>query len=94
MNRFFLADFTAQPQLADSVIEQPDQTDVTYTPNQVDSLSVSLLLVACLCVGAGFFCIGVAVERRHTRHHQLIANRLRQIQTLERIWQMTAKRRD
>ncbi|MEH1860314.1 MAG: hypothetical protein V7L21_20455 [Nostoc sp.] len=88
MNEFSPDGITANPQFADSVIQQ------TYPPNQVDSLSASLLLVACLCVAAGFFYIGVYVGRRHTRHHQLIAIRLRQIQTLEKIWQMTAKRRD
>ncbi|MEH2002014.1 MAG: hypothetical protein V7L00_25325 [Nostoc sp.] len=68
--------------------------NLTYTQDQVDSLSGSVLLVTCLCLAAGIFYIGVCVARRHTRHHQLIAIRLRQIQTLERIWQMTAKRRD
>ncbi|MBN4000560.1 hypothetical protein [Nostoc sp. LPT] len=94
MNRFSLADITAHPQFAASITQQPDQTNLTYTQDQIDSLSGSLLLIACLCVAAGFFYIGVAVGRRHTRHHQLIAIRLRQIQTLERIWQMTAERRD
>lgn len=88
MNEFSPDGITANPQFADSVIQQ------TYLPNQVDSLSGNLLLVACLCVAANIFFIGVAVGRRDTRHHQLIAIRLGQIQTLERIWQMTAKRRD
>ncbi len=94
MNGFSLSDITAYPQFADPVTEQPSQTDLIDPPNQVDSLSGILLLVACLCVAAVFFYIGVRVGRRYTRHHELIAIRLRQIQTLERIWQMTAKRRD
>ncbi|MBN3895404.1 MAG: hypothetical protein HWQ41_09095 [Nostoc sp. NOS(2021)] len=94
MNGFSPSGITANPQFADLVIQQPDQTDLTYPPNQVDGLSASPWLVVCLCVAAIFFCIGVGVGRRHTRHHKLIAIRLRQIQTLERIWQMTAKRRD
>ncbi|MEH1871409.1 hypothetical protein [Nostoc sp.] len=94
MNRFSLDDLTAQHQLVTPVIQQLDQTNLTYTQDQIDSLSGSLLFVACLCVAAVFFCIGVGVGRRHTRHHQLIGIRLRQIQTLERIWQMTAKGKD
>ncbi|MEH2457430.1 hypothetical protein [Nostoc sp.] len=94
MNGFSLADITAHPQFATSITQQPDQTNLTYTQDQLDSLSGSLLLVTCLCIAAGIFYIGVCAGRRHTRHHQLIAIRLRQIQTLERIWQMTAKRRD
>ncbi|MEH1767648.1 hypothetical protein [Nostoc sp.] len=94
MNGLSSADLTANPQFATPITEQLDQLDLTYSPNQVDSLSGNVLFVACLCVAAIFFCIGVGVGRQHTRHHKLIAIRLRQIQTLERIWQMTAERRD
>ncbi|MBN3924693.1 hypothetical protein [Nostoc sp. NMS4] len=94
MNGFSLADLTAQPQLVAPVIQQLEQVKLTYTQDQIDSLSGNLLFVACLCIVAGSFSMGVVVGRRHTRHHQLIAIRLRQIQTLERIWQMTTKRRD
>ncbi|MDF5739631.1 MULTISPECIES: hypothetical protein [unclassified Nostoc] len=94
MNRFSLTDITAHPQFAALITQQPDQTNLTYTQDQLDSLSGSISLVACLFVAVGFFYIGVGVGRRHTRRDQLIAIRLRQIQTLERIWQLTAKRRD
>jgi hypothetical protein len=96
MNGFSLADITASPQFPTPVTEQPDQTDLTYTldHDQIESLSGSLLLVACVCVASVFFYMGFRVGKRHTRHHQLMAIRLRQIQFLERIWQMTAERRD
>jgi len=94
MNAFSPTEITPHPQFAELVIQQPDQTDLTYPATQVDSLSGSLLFVACLCIAAVFFYIGVGVGRRQTRHHKLIAIRLQQIQTLERIWQLTAERRD
>jgi hypothetical protein len=94
MSAFSPTDITAHPEFADPVIQQTDQTDLTYPATQINSLSGSFLLVACLCIAAVFFYIGVGVGRRQTRHHKLIAIRLQQIKTLERIWQMTTERRD
>lgn len=89
MNTLSPTDIMAHPQIVTSVTEQLDQIDLTQQTNQFDSL-----FVACLCVAAVFFYIGVQVGRRHKTSDKLVAIRLRQIQTLERIWQMAAERRD
>ncbi|MBN3948784.1 MAG: hypothetical protein HWQ38_20920 [Nostoc sp. NMS7] len=89
MNTLSPTDITAHPQFLASVTEQLDQIHLTQQTNQFDSL-----FVACLCVAAVFFYIGVRVGRGHKIRDELIAMRLEQIQTLERIWQMAAERRD
>ncbi|MEH2323586.1 MAG: hypothetical protein V7K32_08435 [Nostoc sp.] len=96
MNRFSSAEITASPQFPTPIIEQPDQTHLIYRldHDQIESLSGSLLFVACVCIAAVFFYMGFRVGKRHIRHHELMAIRLRQIQFLERIWQMTDERRD
>ena len=94
MNGFSQGDITAHPQFAYPVTQQLDRSDLTYSSNQVDSLPANLLLIACLCVAAAFFSIGVRVGRRQTKHYELIVTRIQQIQTLERIWQMKAEHKD
>ena len=94
MNAYSPTDITSHPQFADLVIQQPDQTDLTYPVNQVDSLSISFLLVVCFSIAVFSFLIGFGVGRQHKSHHKLIAIRLRQIQTLERIWHMKAEHKD
>lgn len=89
MNTLFPTDITAHPQFLASVTEQLDQIDLTQQTNQFDGLFVS-----CLCVATVFFYITVQVGKRHKTRDELIAIRLRQIQTLERIWQMAAERRN
>lgn len=89
MNTLSPTDITAHPQFIASVTEQLDQIDLTQQTNQFDSL-----FVTCLCVAAVFFYIGVQIGRRHKTSDELIAIRLRQIQTLERIWRIGAEHRD
>ncbi|MEH2086005.1 hypothetical protein [Nostoc sp.] len=89
MDRLSPTDITVHSQFLASVTEQLNQIDLTQQTNQFDSL-----FVACICVAAVFFYIGVRVRRRHKIRDELIAMRLKQIQTLERIWQMAAERRD
>ncbi|QLE45865.1 hypothetical protein FD723_37165 (plasmid) [Nostoc sp. C052] len=89
MNTLSPTDITAHPQFIASVTEQLDQIHLTQQTNYEIGL-----FVTCLCVAAVFFYIAVHVGRRHKTRDELIAIRLRQIQTLERIWQMAAERRD
>ncbi|MHC5746288.1 MAG: hypothetical protein ACYTXT_31230 [Nostoc sp.] len=89
MNRLSPTDITAHSQFLASVTEQLNQLDLTQQTNYQIGL-----FVACLCVAAVFFYIGVRVGRGHKIRDELIAMRLEQIQTLERIWQMAVEHRD
>jgi hypothetical protein len=73
-----------------SVAPMTQQLDqVSFSRSPADSLSGNLfpLLAMGLCVAIAFFRMGVGVGKRSQRHYDLI-------QTLERIWQMSANRND
>ena len=78
-----------------------EQTSLTYVPNQVEvSSQVDYLpknpfplLVVGAYLAAVFFYIGVMFGKRHQTRRDRKAVRQQQIQTLERIWQITPKRK-
>jgi len=82
MNFLVLIDTTAYSQAAVPITQQSSQCSSSGQINQISNASLGLfLLFIVIC----FLCIG----RWH--HKQQTATKLQQIQTLERIWKMTAK---
>lgn len=84
------------PQMAVPLIQQPDQASSLTSINLVGSLygNVFSALLMGIWVAFVFFHLGMRTARRQTRYHDRAAAQRQQIQTLERIWQMSAKRKD
>ena len=78
-----------------------EQTTLTYVPSQVEvSSQVDYLptnpfplLVVCAYLAAVFFYIGAVFGKRPQTRRDRKAVRQQQIQALERIWQITPKRK-
>ncbi len=84
------------PQMAVPLIQQPNQAPSLTSTNLVDSAAGNLFaaLLMCVWVAVVFFHIDKKAGRRQTRYHDRTAVQRQQIQTLERIWQLSAKRKD
>jgi hypothetical protein len=87
---------TTLPQMAVPLMQQPDQARFLTSTNLVDSLAGNLFsaLLTGIWVGFVFFHLGMRAARRQTRYHDRATMQQRHVQTLERIWQMPAKRND
>jgi predicted lipid-binding transport protein (Tim44 family) len=87
---------TTQPQTAVTLIQQPDQAPSLTSTNLVGSLYGSLFsaLLMGIWVAFVFFHLGMRAARRQARYYDRAAVQRQQVQTLERIWQMSAKRKD
>lgn len=87
---------TTLPQTAVPLIQQPNQAPSLTSTNLVGSLSGNLFSALLTGIWAAFvfFHLGMRAARRQARYHDRTAVQRQQIQILERIWQMSAKRKD
>ncbi len=84
------------PQMAVPLIQQPDQAPSLMSTNLIGSSAGNLFvaLSAIVWVAIVFFLICEKAGWRQARYHDRTAVHRQQIQTLERIWQMSAKHKD
>ncbi|MBW4693482.1 MAG: hypothetical protein KME27_17190 [Lyngbya sp. HA4199-MV5] len=101
MNAFSPFDHSSQtqmslPQMTVPLIQQPDQALSLASTNLVESPSGNLFaaFLMSLWVAFVFFHLGMRAARRQTRYYDRAAIREQHVQTLERIWQLSAKRND
>lgn len=85
---------TTLPQTAVPLIQQPDQSPSLTSTNLATSLDGNLFfaLLAGVWVAVVFFHIGMKTGQRQICDPTAVQQQ--QIQALERIWQMSAKRKD
>ncbi|MEH2438475.1 MAG: hypothetical protein V7K25_30485 [Nostoc sp.] len=90
------AQMTLPSQMGTPIVQQPDQLRFLISTNLVGSplgnfFSAFLVII---WVAFAFFHLGMRAGRRQARYHDRAAVQRQHVQTLERIWQMSAKRKD
>jgi hypothetical protein len=84
------------PQMGTPIVQQPSQMPSLTSTNLVGGLYGNFFsaLLTGIWVGFVFFHLGLRAAQRQARHHDRAAVQRQHIQTLEPIWQMSAKRND